>query len=97
MTQQQQQQKKKGFADDIDRHVALQFKKAFDARPDLTLVEAAKSFGSTYQQLQKYLTGENRMSASKLYTAAKLLGVPIDYFFAHLEDKLTLIKKEIKE
>jgi len=41
----------------------------------------------TFQQVQKYESGFNRLSASKLYQAAKLLGVPIDYFFAGMNDE----------
>lgn len=35
----------------------------------------------TFQQVQKYERGLNRMSASRLYVAALFLGVSVDYFF----------------
>ena len=35
----------------------------------------------TFQQIQKYERGANRISASKLYQIAKTLNVPITYFF----------------
>jgi transcriptional regulator with XRE-family HTH domain len=35
----------------------------------------------TFQQVQKYERGANRISASKLYQIAKTLHVPITYFF----------------
>jgi transcriptional regulator with XRE-family HTH domain len=35
----------------------------------------------TFQQIQKYERGTNRVSASKLYQIAKTLNVPITYFF----------------
>jgi transcriptional regulator with XRE-family HTH domain len=35
----------------------------------------------TFQQVQKYERGTNRVSASRLFQLAKVLGVSIDYFF----------------
>lgn len=40
-----------------------------------------KSMGLTFQQIQKYEKGVNRISASKIYELSRLLEVPIDYFF----------------
>jgi transcriptional regulator with XRE-family HTH domain len=37
--------------------------------------------GITFQQVQKYEKGSNRISASRLYYAAKTLGVPVQFFF----------------
>lgn len=43
----------------------------------------------TFQQVQKYERGSNRVSASKLYEIAHLLSVPIGYFFDGLDDPAT--------
>ena len=40
-----------------------------------------KQIGVTFQQIQKYERGINRMGASRLYDFAKALGVQISYFF----------------
>lgn len=40
----------------------------------------------TFQQVQKYERGVNRISASKLYVASVFLGVSVDYFFAGFDD-----------
>ena len=40
--------------------------------------------GITFQQVQKYEKGTNRISASRLYYAAKTLGVPVQFFFEDL-------------
>ncbi len=40
--------------------------------------------GITFQQVQKYEKGSNRISASRLYYAAKTLGVPPQFFFEDL-------------
>jgi len=37
--------------------------------------------GLTFQQVQKYEKGVNRIGAGRLYEVAKILGVPIDYFY----------------
>ena len=41
----------------------------------------ADALGLTFQQVQKYERGANRISASKLYEAAEALGVPLNVFF----------------
>jgi len=40
-----------------------------------------KAIGVTFQQIQKYERGINRMGASRLYHFARLLSVPVSYFF----------------
>jgi transcriptional regulator with XRE-family HTH domain len=40
--------------------------------------------GITFQQVQKYEKGTNRISASRLFYAAKTLGVPVQFFFEGL-------------
>ncbi len=40
-----------------------------------------KEIGVTFQQIQKYERGINRMGASRLYDFAKALGVQVSYFF----------------
>ena len=37
--------------------------------------------GITFQQIQKYEKGSNRISASRLFYTAKTLGVPVQFFF----------------
>src|SRR5262249_15982445 len=37
--------------------------------------------GLTFQQVQKYEKGVNRIGASRLFQLAKVLGVPVQYFF----------------
>jgi len=47
----------------------------------LSQEDLAKSVGVAFQQLQKYETGANRVSASRLWDVAEALGVPVTYFF----------------
>jgi transcriptional regulator with XRE-family HTH domain len=41
----------------------------------------AAELGVTFQQLQKYERGANRISAGRLYEIAHALGLPITFFF----------------
>jgi transcriptional regulator with XRE-family HTH domain len=47
----------------------------------LTQSELAKLVGISFQSVQKYERGENRVSASRLHEFAEALGVPEQYFF----------------
>ncbi len=46
----------------------------------------AEALGLTFQQVQKYERGSNRVSASKLYEIARFLSAPVSYFFDGLAD-----------
>lgn len=48
------------------------------------------ALGVTFQQVQKYENGTNRISASKLQTIADVFGVPVSSFFA--EGNVSLVK-----
>ena len=43
--------------------------------------ELAKHLNLTFQQVQKYERGSNRISASKLFEIAQVLQVPVAFFF----------------
>jgi transcriptional regulator with XRE-family HTH domain len=44
----------------------------------------ANALGLTFQQVQKYEGGANRVSASRLKAMAEILGVPIGYFYGDM-------------
>ncbi len=46
-----------------------------------TLAEAASALGISHQQLQKYETGHNRISAGTLVQLSNYLGVPLEALF----------------
>ncbi len=52
----------------------------------MTLGEVGRSMGLTYQQIRKYESGENRLSASRLYHLSVLLKIEPGYFFQGLSD-----------
>lgn len=45
-----------------------------------------EALGVTFQQVQKYEKGANRISASRLFHSARVLTVPVAWFFAELPD-----------
>jgi transcriptional regulator with XRE-family HTH domain len=45
-----------------------------------------ESLSVTFQQIQKYEKGTNRISASRLFYIASILDVPMSYFFSGLVD-----------
>ena len=47
----------------------------------VTQQQLADKVGIKFQQIQKYETGMNRVSASRLWDIAQVLGVEIAYFF----------------
>jgi transcriptional regulator with XRE-family HTH domain len=64
----------------IDKHVGgrLRMQRMVLGMSQEKLGEA---FGLTFQQVQKYEKGVNRMGSSRLQQAAGILGVPVPFFF----------------
>ncbi|MES2666940.1 MAG: helix-turn-helix transcriptional regulator [Pseudomonadota bacterium] len=52
----------------------------------MTQQQLADKVGIKFQQIQKYETGMNRVSASRLWDVADALGVTISFFFEGLDD-----------
>lgn len=50
----------------------------------MTQQALADRLGVTFQQVQKYEMGSNRVSASRLWSIARLLGVSVEFFFEGL-------------
>ena len=53
-----------------------------------TQQQLADQVGVKFQQIQKYETGMNRVSASRLWDIAAALGVDVAFFFEGLEGNL---------
>lgn len=70
--------------DPVDVFVGTQMRLLRKQR-ELSQTALAQGLGLTFQQIQKYERGANRVSASMLYKAAGLLGVPVAQFFEGLE------------
>ncbi|MGE4279150.1 MAG: helix-turn-helix domain-containing protein [Magnetospirillum sp.] len=46
-----------------------------------------EALGLTFQQVQKYERGANRVGASRLYDLSRVLDVPVSYFFDDMNDE----------
>ena len=53
----------------------------------MTQQQLAEKVGIKFQQIQKYETGMNRVSASRLWDIAAALSVPVSFFLEGLESK----------
>ena len=51
----------------------------------LSQTELADAIGVTFQQVQKYEKGRNRIGAGRLERISEKLGVPISFFFDNME------------
>ncbi|NBB14591.1 helix-turn-helix domain-containing protein [Caulobacter sp. SLTY] len=70
---------------EVDLHVGRRIRQRRKAL-NVTQEALADALGLTFQQIQKYERGANRVSASKLYQVAAYLQTPVDYFFDGLAD-----------
>jgi len=52
----------------------------------LSQEKLGEALGLTFQQIQKYERGANRVGASRLYDLARVLDVPIGFFFDDMQD-----------
>ena len=51
----------------------------------MTQQQLAQAVGIRFQQVQKYESGANRVSASRLWDLAKALNAPVTFFFDGLD------------
>jgi transcriptional regulator with XRE-family HTH domain len=72
-------------ANPVDLHVGARIRMRRKTM-GLSQERLAESLSLTFQQVQKYERGANRVSASKLYEIARSLRSPINYFFDGLAD-----------
>ena len=69
----------------VDIHVGQQLKRMRILR-NLTQTDVAQGLKISFQQVQKYELGRNRISASRLFELSHILNVPPAFFFEGLED-----------
>lgn len=48
-----------------------------------------EAIGLTFQQVQKYERGANRVGASRLYDLSRVLEVPVSFFFDDMPDEIS--------
>lgn len=78
--------KKKEGPTDVDVHVGQRIRQRRSVM-GLTQEALASATGLTFQQIQKYEQGKNRVSASRLHQLAKLLDVDTNFFFDLLPEE----------
>ena len=69
--------------DPVDVHVGARLRLRRNLM-GLSQGQLGEACGLTFQQIQKYEGGTNRISASRLYTIARILNVSVLYFFEEL-------------
>lgn len=67
----------------VDAHVGKRVREK-RTKLDMSQTALAQACGITFQQVQKYENGANRVSASRLWQFAAIFGVSVDYFFEGL-------------
>lgn len=71
---------KKGFVCEADIFAGKQLKKLRRSR-GFSQSMLAESLGITFQQVQKYEAGKNRLSAGRIFSIANFFNVTVMYFF----------------
>lgn len=77
--------KKKGRANSVDENVGMQLRQRRSLL-GLSQEKLAEQVGITFQQIQKYENGANRISASRLYEFSRVLDIPVTFFFENSND-----------
>lgn len=76
-------QMKKKVSHPVDVHVGGRVR-ARRVLLKMSQEKLGEKLGLTFQQVQKYEKGYNRIGASRLWLISKVLGVPVSYFYEDL-------------
>ena len=68
----------------VDVHVGRKLKQIRTIRR-LSQTDVARELNLSFQQIQKYEIGSNRIAASRLFELSRILDVPTSYFFEGIE------------
>lgn len=55
----------------------------------MTQTDLGNALNITFQQVQKYEQGANRIGSSRIYRISKILGVPVSFFFDDMPNNIT--------
>lgn len=75
--------KTKGGPSEVDVHVGGRMRQRRNYL-NMSQERLADALGLTFQQVQKYERGTNRIGASRLFDLSRILDVPISFFFEGL-------------
>jgi transcriptional regulator with XRE-family HTH domain len=79
-------------ADEVDAHVGRRLRQRRIAL-GISQEQLGAELGLTFQQVQKYEKGQNRISAGRLYKIARILSVSVEHFFEGLNNQHALAQQ----
>lgn len=82
----------KGGPNPIDAHVGARVRLRRTLL-GLSQEKLGQALGLTFQQVQKYERGVNRIGASRLYALSRVLDVPITFFYEDLPAALAVVAR----
>ncbi len=56
-----------------------------------------RALGLTFQQIQKYERGANRIGSSRLYKLSRIMDVPVSFFFEEMPDETASRARALRE
>ncbi len=63
----------------------------------MTQTDLADALGMSFQQVQKYENGTNRVSASRLFEMSQLFDLPVEHFFDDMPPEVAAISPAAKK
>lgn len=87
-------------ADEVDAHVGRRLRQRRIAL-GISQEQLGEQLGLTFQQIQKYEKGQNRISAGRLYKLSLILSVSVEFFYeglanGHPADKQGRAPREVE-
>ncbi len=77
-----------GEPNPIDVYIGQQIRRRRNSL-NLSQEQLASKMGITFQQVQKYERGWNRVSGSRLWDISQILKVPLNYFFSGINEEVS--------
>ncbi len=74
-----------GMRDELDAEIGRRVREARLVR-GMSQTELGEALGITFQQIQKYERGLNRIGSGRLFKISQVLRLPVTYFYDGLED-----------
>ena len=85
--------RRRGGGDPVDAHVGARVRLRRKML-GLSQEKLAQALGLTFQQIQKYELGANRIAASRLWDLSNVLDVPLSFFYDGIESDIRSVRPE---